>query len=219
MIELDKPGKVICAGANFYKHLVEMDVQYTHDATKAPFIFLKPTTSLNGPLRLDPTIKMLDWEVEMVAVIGKGGRDIAVADALDHVAGYTVAVDVTARDRLINPDSIFKFDFLSGKGRDGYCPIAPTYVPAAELGDPQQAHLKLAVNGVIKQDESTSDMIYSVAELIMWASKLMTLEPGDILLTGSPAGVGFPKREFLKVGDVMTVELAPHISFTSEVVA
>jgi 2-keto-4-pentenoate hydratase/2-oxohepta-3-ene-1,7-dioic acid hydratase in catechol pathway len=219
MPALPKPSKVICAGANYYKHLAEMNVSYTKDATKPPFFFLKPPTALAGRLVLDPAITMLDWEVEMVAVIGRGGRDIALAQALEHVAGYTVAVDVTARDRLMQPDSIFKFDFLSGKGRDGYCPIAPTYVPAAELGDPQTAHLRLAVNGVMKQDASTSDMIYSTAELISWASRMMTLEPGDFLLTGSPDGVGFPRREFLKVGDVMTVELAPHLSFTSEVCA
>src|SRR5207244_4458951 len=104
---------------------------------------------------------------------------------------YTVAVDVTARDRLFSPDSIFKFDFVAAKGQDGFCPTALGMVPAALLGDPQAAHLRLAVNGVTKQDASTSDMIYSVAELVTWASRTMTLEPGDVLLTGSPAGVGF----------------------------
>ena len=204
--------KVICAGANYYKHLVEMDVSFEKTPGKPAFYFLKPPTALATPgktLPLDPTIKMLDWEVEMVAIIGRAGRDIALADALTHVAGYTVAVDVTARDRLFNPDSIFKFDFLNGKGRDGYCPIGNGFVPAETFGDPQAAHLKLAVNGVTKQDSSTSDMIYSVAELVMWASKMFTLEPGDVLLTGSPAGVGMPRKEFLHAGDVMHVELAP----------
>ncbi|HEX4422015.1 MAG TPA: fumarylacetoacetate hydrolase family protein [Kofleriaceae bacterium] len=218
MPALARPGKVICAGANYYKHLAEMGVSYVKDAARPPFLFLKPATALEGPLVLDPTIHMLDWEVELVAVIGRGGRKLAVAHALDHVAGYSVAVDVTARDRLMQPESIFKFDFLSGKGRDGYCPIAPAFVPAAALGDPQAAKLRLAVNGAVKQDASTGDMIYSVAELIAWASQLMTLEPGDLLLTGSPEGVGFPRREFLRVGDVMTVELVGHLSFTSEVV-
>jgi len=197
-----------------------MDVRFEKDEAKSPFFFLKPPTALVGPgrtLRIDPAITMLDWEVELAAVIGRGGRDIARAHALDHVAAYTVAVDVTARDRLFQPDSIFKFDFLAGKGQDGFCPTAFGVVPAALLGDPQAAHLRLAVNGVTKQDASTSDMIYSVAELIAWASRLMTLEPGDVILTGSPEGVGFPRREFLKPGDVMRVELAPHLSFEVEV--
>jgi 2-keto-4-pentenoate hydratase/2-oxohepta-3-ene-1,7-dioic acid hydratase in catechol pathway len=205
-----RPRKVVCAGANYYKHLVEMDVHFEKDATKAPFFFLKPPTALAGPgtIAVDPTIAMLDWEVELVAVIGRGGRDIAVADALAHVVGYTVAIDVTARDRLFQPDSIFKFDFFAGKGQDGFCPIANGLLPAAFVPDPQATRLALAVNGVTKQDASTSDMIYGVAELIAWASRLVELEPGDLLLTGSPEGVGFPRREFLRAGDVMRAELA-----------
>lgn len=218
----DATRKVICAGANYYKHLAEMDVRFEKDATRPPFFFLKPPTALVGPGRtipVDPEITMLDWEVELVAIIGRSGRDIALADALSHVAGYTIAVDVTARDRLFQPESIFKFDFLAGKGQDGFCPLATGMVPAALLGDPQAARLKLAVNGVTKQDASTDDMIYSVAELVAWASRLMTLEPGDILLTGSPAGVGFPRREFLKAGDIMRVELAPYLAFDVELFA
>ena len=124
--------KVICGGANYYKHLVEMDVKFTKEEGKPPFFFLKPPTALAGPgrtLPLDPGIKMLDWEVELAAIIGKTGKDISVADALTHIAGYTIAIDVTARDRLFNPDSIFKFDFLTGKGQDGYCPTAFGMLP------------------------------------------------------------------------------------------
>ena len=212
--QLSAARKVICAGANYYKHLAEMDVTFVKDAAKAPFMFLKPPTALDGPLRLDSP--MLDWEVELVAVIGRGGRDIAFDVALDHVAAYTVAVDVTARDRLFQPESIFKFDFVAGKGQDGYCPTATAVVPAAFV-TPTDAHLRLAVNGVTKQDASTADMIYSVAELVTWASRRMTLEPGDLLLTGSPEGVGFPRREFLARGDVMHVELVPHLAFDVEV--
>ena len=214
--------KVMCGGANYYKHLLEMDVKHEKDASKAPFFFMKPNTALVGPGKTIPmasTIKMLDWEVELALVIGKGGRDIPVARALDHVAGYTVAIDVTARDRLFQPDSIFKFDFLAGKGQDGFCPTAAGMLPAAFLTDPQNTRLRLLVNGVSKQDASTDDMIYSVAELISWASKIATLEPGDVMLTGSPEGVGFPKREFLKVGDVMRAEVDPLLTFDVEVCA
>lgn len=214
--------KVIGAGTNYYKHLVEMGVHLEKEPNRPPFFFLKPPTALAGPGRtvpLDASIKMLDWEVELTAVIGRRARHVGPADALDYVAGYTVAVDVSARDRLLQPDSIFKFDFLAGKGQDGFCPIANGLVPAARLGDPQAARLRLSVNGVTKQDASTDDMIYSVAELVSWASRQMTLEPGDLLLTGSPEGVGFPRREFLKAGDVMRVELPPHLSFDAEVFA
>jgi 2-keto-4-pentenoate hydratase/2-oxohepta-3-ene-1,7-dioic acid hydratase in catechol pathway len=218
--QLHGARKLVCAGANYYKHLAEMNVSFVKQPDVAPFFFMKPLTALVGPgrtLPLDPTIHKLDWEVELVAVIGRGGRDIAIDDALAHVAGYTVAVDVTARDRLFKPESIFKFDFLSGKGRDGYCPISTGLLPAAFVPDPQDLALRLAVNGVIKQDARTSDMIYSVAELIAWASRTMTLEPGDLVLTGSPEGVGMPRGEFLRAGDVMRVELPPLPAFEVEV--
>ncbi|HEY4238361.1 MAG TPA: fumarylacetoacetate hydrolase family protein [Kofleriaceae bacterium] len=214
--QLGAARKVICAGANYYKHLAEMDVTFTKEPGKPPFFFLKPPTALSGPLAIDDSIKMLDWEVELAAVIGRGGANIAQQDALSHVAGYTVAIDVTARDRLFNPDSIFKFDFFSGKGRNGFCPTANGLLLA--LPDPQATRLRLSVNGVTKQDASTSDMIYSVAELVSWASKLCELEPGDVLLTGSPEGVGMPRREFLQIGDTMRAELEPLGSFDVQVV-
>jgi 2-keto-4-pentenoate hydratase/2-oxohepta-3-ene-1,7-dioic acid hydratase in catechol pathway len=210
-VSMWSPRKIICAGANYHKHLAEMDVRFEKDPARAPFLFLKPPTALAGPgaIAVDPSIAMLDWEVELAAVIGRGGRDIPAEGALAHVAGYTVAIDLTARDRLFQPDSIFKFDFLAGKGQDGFCPTASALLPAAFLPDPQATRLALAVNGVTKQDASTGDMIYSVAELIAWASRLVELEPGDLLLTGSPEGVGFPRREFLRAGDAVRAELAP----------
>ena len=201
---------LLCAGANYYRHLAEMKVSHEKDPARAPFFFLKPHGALVGPGRtipLEPSVRMLDWEVELTAVIGRGGRSIPLARALEHVAGYTVAIDVTARDRLLQPESIFKFDFLAGKGQDGYCPTAPGLLPAAFLEDPQSTSLSLWVNGVLKQRSGTDDMIYSVAELVSWASRLVTLAPGDLLLTGSPAGVGFPRGEFLKAGDVVRAEL------------
>jgi 2-keto-4-pentenoate hydratase/2-oxohepta-3-ene-1,7-dioic acid hydratase in catechol pathway len=220
--QLGAARKVLCAGANYYKHLAEMNVAFEKTPDKPPFFFLKPPGALVGPGRtvpVDPAITKLDWEVELAVIIGRGGRDIAVAHALDHAAGYTVAVDVTARDRLFNPESIFKFDFLAGKGQDGFCPTAAGMLPAAFLRDPQDTRLQLAVNGVTKQDGRTSDMIYSVAELISWASRLTTLEPGDVVLTGSPHGVGAPRGEFLHAGDVLRVELTGLGAFEVELFA
>jgi 2-keto-4-pentenoate hydratase/2-oxohepta-3-ene-1,7-dioic acid hydratase in catechol pathway len=222
MPQLGGARKVICAGANYYQHLAEMDVVLVKDPARPPFFFLKPPTALVGPGRtvpVDPSIQMLDWEVELAAIIGRGGRNIAACRALEHVAGYTVAIDITARDKLFQPASIFKFDFLAGKGQDGFCPTAFGMLPAAFLPDPQAGRLSLAVNGVTKQDASTDDMIYTVAELIAWASALVTLEPGDVLLTGSPAGVGFPRREFLRAGDTMRAELAPALRCDVELFA
>jgi 2-keto-4-pentenoate hydratase/2-oxohepta-3-ene-1,7-dioic acid hydratase in catechol pathway len=214
--------KVICAGANYYQHLAEMDVKLVKDAARPPFFFLKPPTALVGPGRtvpVDPAIQMLDWEVELAVIIGRPGHRIAAARALDHVAGYTVAIDVTARDRLLQPESIFKFDFFAGKGQDGFCPTAFGMLPAAFLPDPQATRLRLAVNGALKQDASTDDMVYSVAEVVAWASTLCTLEPGDVVLTGSPAGVGYPRREFLRAGDTMRAEVDPLLGVTVELFA
>ena len=210
LLQHGRTRKVLCAGANYWKHLAEMKVTYEKDAAKAPFIFLKPPTAVVGPGRtvpVDRAITMLDWEVELTAIIGRRGRDIPVERALEHVAGYTVAIDLTARDRHMQPETIFKFDWLAGKGQDGFCPTASGMLPAAFLPDPQRTRIRLAVNGTTKQDASTDDMIYSVAELVSWASKLSTLEPGDLLLTGSPEGVGFPRKEFLAIGDRVTAEV------------
>lgn len=214
--------KVICAGANYQRHLAEMDVRFEKDASAPPFFFLKPPSALVGPGRtvpVDPAIRMLDWEVELAAIVGRAGRDIPAARALEHVAGYTVAIDLTARDLLVRPESIFKFDFFAGKGQDGFCPTAAAFLPAAFLPDPREARLRLAVNGVAKQDASTSDMIYSVEELVSWASTLVTLEPGDVVLTGSPEGVGYPRRDFLAPGDVIRAELEPLGAFEVELYA
>ena len=199
------PRKVICAGANYPQHLAEMNVSYERREGERPFFFLKPpTTTLVGPGSTSPMpsgCTMLDWEVELAVVIGHGGRHLAVEEALDHVAAYAIAVDLSARDLLVRPDTIFKFDFLAGKSQDGSCPLGPELIPARFVSDPHALTLQLAVNGVTKQDASTRDMIFSVAEQIAGASHYVMLEPGDVILTGTPHGVGFPRGDRLQVGD------------------
>ena len=138
-------------------------------------------------------------------IIGKGGKNIREEDALAHVFGYTVLNDVTARDLQSRHKQFFK-----GKSVDGYCPMGPWIVTADEIADPQQLHLCLRVNGVTKQDGNTSQMVFSVSRIIADLSLGMTLEPGDIIATGTPSGVGFARNppEYLKAGDVMETEIA-----------
>jgi 2-keto-4-pentenoate hydratase/2-oxohepta-3-ene-1,7-dioic acid hydratase in catechol pathway len=127
---------------------------------------------------------------------------------LDHVAGYTISIDMSARDFNQAPDQFYKFDWVAGKATDTACPMGPWIVPAQEFGNPQNVGLRLSVNGVVKQDSNTQQMIYSVAEQIARASELMTLDPGDVVLTGTPAGVGAPKGTFLSPGDKIDAEIA-----------
>jgi 2-keto-4-pentenoate hydratase/2-oxohepta-3-ene-1,7-dioic acid hydratase in catechol pathway len=146
----------------------------------------------------------VDWEVELGVVIGKGGRNIPRAEALDHVFGYTVINDLSARDLQQQHMQFFK-----GKSLDGFCPMGPVIVSADEFGDPQNKRLQLRVNGTTKQDGHTSNMIFPVDAIIEWLSKGLTLEPGDVIATGTPEGVGMGRtpQEFLIDGDVIETEV------------
>jgi hypothetical protein len=148
-----------------------------------------------------------DWEIELAAVIGRTARNVSVEDALSHVAAYTVAIDFSARDHNRAPETFYKLDWVAGKANDTCCPLGPRLVPASAVADPQNLALKLWVNGQLKQDGHSSQMIFSLAEQIATASRIMTLDPGDLLLTGTPAGVGVPKQTFLKVGDQVDAEI------------
>jgi 2-keto-4-pentenoate hydratase/2-oxohepta-3-ene-1,7-dioic acid hydratase in catechol pathway len=206
------PGKVLCAGANYYDHMAEMGFPGVKKEAQRLFFFFKPPrNAVVGPgatVTMPRGTKKYDWEIELAAVIGKTARYVPVEDALSHVAGYTVAIDLSARDFNQAPDQFYKFDWVAGKATDTACPMGPWIVPAEALGDVQNVALKLSVNGTVKQDSSTSQMIYSVAEQIARASELMTLDPGDVVLTGTPAGVGVPKGTFLNPGDRIDAEIA-----------
>ncbi len=153
----------------------------------------------------------VDWEIELAAVIGRPARNVPLERALDHVAGYTIANDLSARDagrRGPVPDlSPFKWDWTSHKSFEGSCPLGPWIVPAAAIGDPQALGLKLWVNDVLKQDSNTGKMIFTTAEQIAHLSTRITLHPGDLVLTGTPAGVGAGRGEFLKAGDVVKLSI------------
>jgi 2-keto-4-pentenoate hydratase/2-oxohepta-3-ene-1,7-dioic acid hydratase in catechol pathway len=205
------PGKVLCAGANYYDHMAEMGFPGVKKETQRLFFFMKPPrNAVVGPgatVKKPRATKKLDWEIELAAVIGRKARYVSAEAALSHVAGYTIAIDLSARDFNQAPDQFYKFDWVAGKGCDTCCPLGPWIVPAAFFADPQSARLRLSVNGKLKQDSNAGQMIYSVAEQIARASEIMTLDPGDVLLTGTPAGVGVPKGTFLEIGDRIDAEI------------
>ncbi|MGH2516915.1 MAG: fumarylacetoacetate hydrolase family protein, partial [Ktedonobacterales bacterium] len=174
-----------------------------------PNVFTKAPTSLTGPyadIPYDAAVTAeLDWEVELAVVIGRAGRHIANADALAHVWGYTVLNDVSARDIQHKPG----VQYFQGKSVDASSPVGPWIVTADEVADAQNLRLSLRINGETKQDDSTRNMLFDVATIIEALSRVLTLEPGDIIATGTPAGVGFARTppEFLRPGDLMESEI------------
>jgi 2-keto-4-pentenoate hydratase/2-oxohepta-3-ene-1,7-dioic acid hydratase in catechol pathway len=205
------PGKILCAGANYFDHLAEMGMPGAKKADQRLFFFMKPPRNAvvgeGTTIRMPIGTKAFDWEVELAAVIGKTARNVTVETALDHVAAYTVSIDFSARDHNRAPETFYKLDWVAGKANDTCCPLGPRLVPAAAIADPQNIGLKLSVNGELKQNGRSTDMIFSIAEQIAIASRIMTLDPGDVLLTGTPAGVGVPKQTFLKIGDRVDAEI------------
>jgi 2-keto-4-pentenoate hydratase/2-oxohepta-3-ene-1,7-dioic acid hydratase in catechol pathway len=201
---------IVCLGLNYSSHAKE-SAQARGREVKIPdhpVFFTKAPTSINGPydsIEWDPSItQQVDYEAELGVVIGVGGKNIPRAKALDHVFGYTVINDVSARDVQLRHLQWFK-----GKSLDGFCPIGPVIVTADEFGDPQTKTLTLRVNGVQKQHSTTANMIFAVDVIIESLSQGMTLQPGDIIATGTPEGVGLGRtpQEFLKHGDVVETEI------------
>jgi 2-keto-4-pentenoate hydratase/2-oxohepta-3-ene-1,7-dioic acid hydratase in catechol pathway len=205
------PGKILCAGANYFDHLAEMGMPGAKKAEQRLFFFMKPPRNAvvgeGASVHMPLGTEKFDWEIELAAVIGKRARNVPVESALSHVAGYTVAIDFSARDHNRAPETFYKLDWVAGKANDTCCPLGPRLVPAAAIADPQNLGLRLSVNGEAKQDGRSTDMIFSLAEQIATASKIMTLDPGDVILTGTPAGVGVPKGTFLAVGDRVEAEI------------
>jgi 2-keto-4-pentenoate hydratase/2-oxohepta-3-ene-1,7-dioic acid hydratase in catechol pathway len=205
---LDSPrGNLIAIGRNYQKHAEE---GAKGGEVKPPTIFTKAITSITGPyddIPIDPSVSdKIDWEVELGVVIGKRGDNISRSDAINHVFGYFVLNDVSARD--------IQFDwggqFFKGKSLDRSSPIGPWVLTMDEVPDPQDLDLRLSVNGVVKQEGNTRDMIHPVDAIIEWASKGMTLLPGALIATGTPDGVGHYRTppEYLRPGDVMETEVA-----------
>jgi 2-keto-4-pentenoate hydratase/2-oxohepta-3-ene-1,7-dioic acid hydratase in catechol pathway len=213
------PPTIFCAGANYADHAAAMAVKTgtpmpadPHKAALKPWHFIKAARTLADPgatIKATHYAKELDWEIELAAIIGRPAKDVPKEKALAYVAGYTAANDLSARDRGrrpgIEPTSFFKMDWSKHKSFDGSCPLGPWIVPASDIADPQKLGLKLWVNGVLKQDSNTGKMLFTLAEQIEQLSINMTLHPGDLILTGTPAGTGAESGEFLKAGDVIKI--------------
>jgi 2-keto-4-pentenoate hydratase/2-oxohepta-3-ene-1,7-dioic acid hydratase in catechol pathway len=211
---LQWPRKVICAGVNYRRHMREMGGEIPESGWR-PFFFLKaPTTSVIGPR--DPIVissaarGRYDWEAELAVVIGIKGKNIDAERAGFHAAAYCVCNDITARGyhkREVAPADAFSYDWFAAKSGEGSLPLGPGLTPAFLVPDPQDLRLRLWVNGELQQDESTADMVCSVAELIAAASEIVTLEPGDVIATGTPSGVGAGRGLYLRGGDVVRVTI------------
>ena len=209
---LPRPRKnVFCLGRNYAEHAAESLRAIGQQVELPPYpnVFTKAPTSITGPYADIPydaaVTRELDWEVELAVVIGRAGRHIAKADALAHVWGYTILNDVSARDIQNKPG----VQFFQGKSVDASSPVGPWIVTADEVPDPQNLRLTLRLNGEVKQDDSTASMLFDVATIIETLTRVLTLEPGDLIATGTPAGVGFARTppEFLRPGDLMESEV------------
>ena len=208
---IPRPRKnIVCLGQNYLKHLLEAAKARQREVVipTVPVFFTKTPTTVNGPyddVAWDRNLTaQLDYEAELGAIVGVGGKNIPRAEALGHVFGYTVINDISARDVQLRHGQWFK-----GKSLDGTCPMGPYVVTADELGDPQNKRIALRVNGVVKQDSNTSDMIFPLDVILESLSQGMTLEPGDIIATGTPEGVGLGRTppEYLQDGDIVETEI------------
>jgi 2-keto-4-pentenoate hydratase/2-oxohepta-3-ene-1,7-dioic acid hydratase in catechol pathway len=200
-----RPGKILGVGRNYADHAKEVG----GPKLAAPRIFLKPASSVSGPgdvVRIPGAALKPDWEVELAVVIGRPAWQVSEGAALDYVAGYTVLNDLTDRAlQFDHPIGMTSF----GKGLDGFCPIGPWIATPEEVGEPWALELRCLLNGEEVQHGNTRDLIFPVATLIAWLSRFVTLQPGDVIATGTPAGVGHfrdPPR-YLKPGDRLRLEV------------
>lgn len=195
------PGKIIAIGRNYAEHAAELG----NKPPERPLIFAKFPSTVIGPgeaITWKTSITtQVDWEVELAVIIGKRAKDVGEAEAFDHVYGYCVGNDVTARDLQLRTDT----QWTRGKSLDTFCPLGPYIVTRDEIADPQNLNLKTTVNGEVMQESNTQHMIFKLPFLISYCSQMFTLEPGDIIMTGTPSGVGDGRKPpiYLKDGDVV----------------
>lgn len=204
------PQRIFCAASNYASHANEMGTVLAAKSVSKPYMFLKLSNTVIGngePIVMPPETSKLDWEVELAAVIGKRCRRISAEDALDAVACYTIVNDISARDLNVRSDYPFKHDWFQGKCHDTFAPIGPWLVPAWQIPDPQAVNLRLDVNGEPMQQDSTANMIWTVREQIAYLSTIVTLEPGDVVATGTPTGVGMGRGVYLNAGDRLVASI------------
>jgi 2-keto-4-pentenoate hydratase/2-oxohepta-3-ene-1,7-dioic acid hydratase in catechol pathway len=202
-LSITRPGKIVCVGLNYRDHAEEGGL----DLPKAPLLFAKWPNTLIGdgePIVVPPEATQVDYEAELGVVIGSTARRVSEAAALDHVEGYICLNDVTARDIQFGDGQ-----WTRGKSLDTFCPVGPRLVPREEIEDPQKLAIRCILNGETMQDSPTDQMIFSVAEIIAYVSQIITLEAGDLIATGTPAGVGVFKdpKVLLEDGDEVSIEI------------
>jgi 2-keto-4-pentenoate hydratase/2-oxohepta-3-ene-1,7-dioic acid hydratase in catechol pathway len=202
-LPIARPGKIICVGLNYRDHAAEAGL----DVPQRPVLFAKWPTALIGPdmpIVVPSISREIDYEAELGVVIGRRVRAASADEALSSIAGFVCVNDVTARDLQFADGQ-----WTRAKSLDTFCPVGPTLVPADEVPDPQHLRIRCLLNGEVVQDSSTENMIFSCSELIAFVSEAIELEPGDLIATGTPAGVGFTRRPpvYLSRGDEVTVEI------------
>ncbi|NLH44167.1 MAG: fumarylacetoacetate hydrolase family protein [Planctomycetes bacterium] len=214
---IPRPGKILALAGNYSEHIKEaslhrgfqLGLSDSPRRTTTPRPFMMPSTCVVGPgetVAWPVYSEQIDYELELAVVIGRNAKCVTAQDAPDYIAGYTIANDVSARSvtfkkgRQQRPWDEF-YDWLNGKWADGFCPTGPWLVTQDEVADVQNLKMVLKVNGEVRQNANTGQMIYSVADIVSFLSHLMTLEPGDVICTGTPSGVGMATGNFLKAGD------------------
>jgi 2-keto-4-pentenoate hydratase/2-oxohepta-3-ene-1,7-dioic acid hydratase in catechol pathway len=215
VLPIERPGKIICVGLNYRDHAEEQGAPLP----EAPLLFAKWQNTLIGPgdpIAIPPIVTKCDYEAELGVVIGERVRNASPASALDAVAGYICVNDVSARNLQFADGQ-----WTRGKSPDTFCPVGPRLVPRGEVSDPQRLGIRAVLNGETMQESSTANMVFGVADLIAYITQTITLEPGDLIATGTPAGVGAFRKPpvFMQPGDEITIEIEGLGSLTNPVVA
>jgi 5-carboxymethyl-2-hydroxymuconate isomerase len=215
VLPIERPGKIICIGLNYRDHAEEQGVELP----TAPLLFAKWPNALIGPgdpIVIPPIVTKTDYEAELGVVIGSRVRDVSLENALEAVAGYICVNDVSARDLQFADGQ-----WTRGKSPDTFCPVGPNLVPRDEIQDPQSLAIRAILNGETMQESTTANMVFGVAELIAYITRTITLEPGDLIATGTPAGVGAFRnpRVWMNPGDEITIEIEGVGALTNPVAA
>jgi 2,4-didehydro-3-deoxy-L-rhamnonate hydrolase len=215
MLPIDRPGKIICVGLNYRDHAEEQGTALP----QAPLLFAKWQNTLIGPgeaIVIPPVVTKCDYEAELGVVIGERVRDVSAENALEAVAGYICVNDVSARDLQFADGQ-----WTRGKSPDTFCPVGPALVSRDDIPDPQALPIRAILNGETVQESTTANMIFGVADVIAYVTQTITLEPGDLIATGTPAGVGAFRDPplFMRAGDEITIEIEGIGSLTNPVVA
>ncbi len=210
LVPVPRPEKIFLLAGNYAEHIEEGGDRAAERAETFPYVFMKPATTLTAPgqpITL-PAVSpnAIDWELELAVVMGRRAKCVSEAEALDYVAGYTVINDISNRKFRPNPDRKQRprdafFDWLHGKWFDSFCPCGPCITSADAIANPQSLAMQLALNGEVRQDASTAQQIFPVVAVIEFISQIVTLEPGDMISTGTPSGVGHTTGTYLKAGD------------------